>query len=193
MKNLVLATTSILRKQAFDELGIPYEAVGSDIDERFEGRPTNPRILVLELARLKTKAVAEKYPNSLVIGFDSVAYLQGKILEKPKSKQEVYERLKDFSDNSYEFFTGVCLTDENYTESELVETKAWVRKIDHSEMIKYIKQDKNFKRYAQGFDPWNTFGSSFIQKIEGSYNNILKGIPLEIIVQMIKKRGFKIK
>lgn len=192
-KRLVLATTSILRKQAFNELEIPYEAVGSEVEERFEGRPKNPSELVLHLARLKAENVSKKRPDSIVIGFDSVVYFQGRILEKPESKQEDYERLQNFSGMSYEFFTGIHLIDESYTESKVVTTKVWFKEIDKKEIMKYLKQDKNFNRYSQGFDPLNTFGASFIRSIEGSYNNILRGIPLEVIVEMIKKRGFELK
>jgi septum formation protein len=192
-KKLVLATTSIPRKQAFDELGIPYETTGSHVDERFKERPTNPKDLVLLLARLKAETVAKKRPDSIVIGFDSVGSFNGQILEKPESKQEAYERLQNFSGNSYKFFTGICLIEKDYCESKLVETNVWMRELDKEEIIKYLKQDENFNRYALGFDPLNTFGASFIKKIEGSYNNILRGIPLELIVEMIKKRGFEIK
>jgi len=193
IKKLVLATTSIPRKQAFDELSIPYEAVGSYIEEDFQRRPTKPRDLVLCLAKLKAESVAKGYNQGIVIGFDSVAYFQREILEKPKSKQEAYERLQNFSGNSYEFFTGIHLVDNNYTESEVIKTEILMRNLDKEEIIKYLKQDKNFKRYAQGFDPLNTFGTTFIKEIKGSYNNILKGIPLEVIVEMIKRRGFEIK
>lgn len=193
MKTLVLATTSIPRKQAFDELEIPYEAVGSDVEEYFEGRPTKPDELVLTLSKLKAEAVAKKRPDSIVIGFDSVAYFNKEILEKPKSRQEAYERLQNFSGNSFEFFTGIHLIDGNYTESEVIKTEIIMRRLDKGEIIKYLKQDKNFKKYALGLDPLNTYGTTFIKKIEGSYNNILKGIPLEKIVVMIKKRGFEIK
>ncbi|MBA7615335.1 7-methyl-GTP pyrophosphatase [subsurface metagenome] len=192
-KNLVLATTSIPRKQAFDELDIPYEAIGSNIEEDFKGRPTKPRDLVLCLAKLKAQNVAKKRPDSLVIGFDSIGYFNGKILEKPISKQEAFERLMAYSGNFYEFFTGIHLIERNYNESKVVVTKVKVRELDKNEIIKYLRQDGNFGRYSQGFNPLNTFGASFIKEIEGSYNNILRGIPLEIIVDMIKKRGFEIK
>lgn len=185
---LVLATTSIPRKKAFNELEISYEAIESNIKEDFEGRPARPNELVLILSKLKAEAVAKKRPNSIVIGFDSVGYFDGDILEKPKSKQEAYERLQNLSGNSYEFFTGIHLMDGGYTESKVVKTEVLMRELDKREIIKYLKQDENFKRYSLGFDPLNTFGTTFIKEIKGSYNNILKGIPLEEIVGMIQKR-----
>ncbi len=157
-KKLVLATTSIPRKQAFNELQIPYEAVGSNAEENFKGRPTEPKSLVLVLSKLKAEAVAKKRPNSIIIGFDSVGYFNGNILKKPKSKQEAYKRLQCFSGNSYEFLTGIRLIDGNYSESKVVKTKVWMRELNKKEIMKYLNQDSNFKRYAQGFDPLNTFG-----------------------------------
>lgn len=201
-KKLILATTSIPRKEAFDELEIPYDAVGSNIDENFDGRPTDPEELVLCLARLKAEevarslkaeGVARSHLDSIIIGFDSVGYLNNKILEKPKNRKEAFNRLLAYSGNSYEFFTGIHLIDGEYTESKIVKTKVQVRKLDKKEIKKYLNQDPNFLKYSQSFAPMNTFGASFIKRIEGSYNNILRGIPLELIVEMIKKRGFEIK
>lgn len=193
MKKLVLATTSIPRREAFDELQIPYKAVGSEVDEYFEGRPKNPEELVLLLSGLKAESVAKKRPDSIVIGFDSVVYFNGKILEKPKSRKEAFKRLQNFSGNSYEFYTGIKLIDGKWEESTISLTRVNVRYLDNSEIKKYLDQDLNYKRYALGFDPLNTYGMTFINRIEGSYNNILRGIPLEKIVEMVKRRGFKIK
>jgi len=195
MKKLILATTSIPRKQAFNELNIPYEAVGSDVNEYFEGRPDNPRALVLCLAKLKAENVQKKIlnPDSIVIGFDSVGYFNNQILEKPKTKEEAFNRLQNYSDNNYEFFTGIHLIDNEYTQSKLVETKVQMRNLSFGEIKKYLHDDPNYRRYALGFDPLNTFGSSLIKSIEGSYNNILRGIPLETIVEMLIERGFNLK
>jgi septum formation protein len=192
MKKLVFATTSLSRKQAFDELDIPYRAVGSKVEEYFKGRPNTPKELVSTLAKLKTEDVAKR-EKGIIIGFDSVVYFKKQILEKPKSYEESYKRIKNFSGKNYEFFTGIHLIDGKYQESTVINTKVQIRELQDKEIKKYLNQDPNFKKFSQGFDPLNTFGATFIKKIEGSYNNVLRGIPLEKIIEMIKRRGFQIK
>ena len=66
-----------------------------------------PEELVAELARLKAEAVAKGKDNGIVIGFDSVGLFNDTVFEKPKSKEDACQRLKDLSGNSHEFFTGI--------------------------------------------------------------------------------------
>jgi len=195
MKNLILATESIPRRRAFDELNILYTTMESHINEYFEGRPTTPEELVLCLAKLKAEKIYEKVSNtdSIIIGFDSVGYFEGKILEKVKSKKESIEKLQKISGKSYKYFTGIHLIDNKYTESRVVETEAIVRNLSDNEIQKYLREDPDHYKYAPGFNPLETFGCSFIKEIHGSVNNILRGMPLEIIVEMLIERGFEIK
>lgn len=187
MKKIILATTSPYRIAAFEMLGIPFESCGSDVEEKFLGRPNDPQGLVRELSKQKAEAVAEKYSAGIVIGFDSVGWFRDKILEKPKTEKEERERLADLSGKSFQFFTGVCVIDvANGKKYERVAcTDAHMRKLETAEIEKYVAEDPAFRTYALGFDPLGHSSVSFIEKIEGSYNNILRGIPLELIVEMI--------
>ena len=80
---LILATTSPYRREAFRELGYQVVLQGSNVDEYFEGRPGNPATLVMQLAKLKAESVAPGFSEGTVIGFDTVGWFQGKVLEKP--------------------------------------------------------------------------------------------------------------
>jgi len=191
---IILATTSPFRKEAFGFLGLPFEVRESNIDENFSNRPKDPKKLVLKLAELKAKTVASKHKKGVIIGFDSVGYFQGVILEKPKNKKEAFERLKKISGKKHYFYTGVYLIDErnNKIIRKVVTTEIWERKLSEREIKKYLKQDSNYKKIAMGFDPFGHYSASFANKIQGSYNNYLRGIPLEAIIEMLKKIGYKI-
>lgn len=198
-QKIVLATTSPYRKAAFEMLGIPFETMGSDVDEYFDGRPDDPAGLVAHLAKLKAEAVAKKNigPN-IIIGFDSVGWFDGKVLEKPQTTEEAQKRLQALSGNCYQFFTGlhVILIDSSGEEkiiSRVVKTDIQMREISDAEIDWYLKQDNpNFKSYAQGYDPLGTYGATFIKEIHGSYNNPLRGIPLETIMEILNELGYKI-
>jgi len=198
-KKIILATTSPHRKAAFEMLGIPFEVIGSNVDEYFDGRPDDPAGLVLHLAKLKAAAVAEKNVGpSMIIGFDSVGWFDGKVLEKPQTIEEAQKRLQDLSGNSYQFFTGTHIisidsSGEEKNISRVVKTDIQMREISDDEINWYLKQDHlHFKTCAQGYDPLGTYGATFIREIHGSYNNPLRGIPLEAIMEMLNELGYRI-
>ena len=92
---IILATTSPYRIEAFKKLDLDFDAEGSNVDEYGIERPEKPVELVQFLAKLKAEAVAKNHSKGIVIGFDSVGYFQGKILEKPKNREEIINRLKN--------------------------------------------------------------------------------------------------
>ena len=188
MTKIILATTSPYRKEAFSYLGIPFESEGSEVDESQLER-NNPEELIKNLSKLKAEAVAKKHSEAIVIGMDSIAYFNGQILEKPKSKEEAFKRLKSFSGNQHQFYTGVHIinTASYKTLSKIVKTDVFMRELSEKEINKYLNEDPYSNTYALGYDPVKHFSSSFVKKIEGSYYNLLSGIPLETIIEMLSK------
>jgi septum formation protein len=194
MKKIILATASPYRQEAFKMLGIDFEAAASKIDEDFPGRPSDPQELVKELARRKAEFVAKNYTDALVVGFDSVGCFESEILEKPKNKEEAKRRLLKMSGKEFKFYTGICLLDaaNNKKYQDISVTRVAMRELSDLEIERYLAQDQNFNTYALGFDPLGHASMAFVEKIEGSYNNLLRGIPVEKIVIMLKKAGANI-
>ncbi len=192
MTKIILATTSPYRKETFGYLGIDFEAVGSNVDESQVER-NNPEELVKTLSKLKAEAVAKNYPDAIVIGMDSVAFFNGQILEKPKSREEDFQRLKALSGNNHQFYTGIYMINaaSNKTLSKVVKTEVFMRKLFEEEINKYLDEDPNFNTYALGYDPVKHISASFVKEIKGSYYNLLGGIPIEVIVEMLREIGYK--
>jgi len=186
---IILATGSKYRKQAFQMLGIDFIAEESNVDEYFDGRPSSPDELVLHLSRLKMEAVARKHKNGIIIGFDSVGYFQDQILEKPKSRDEARKRLQKMSGEAHTFLTGIVMRNLGIEKelSNVVKTHVVMRALRDDEIEKYLDQDPHFNTYALGYDPLGHYSATFVKEIKGSYNNLLRGIPLETIVEMINK------
>jgi len=186
---IILATGSQYRKEAFEMLGIDFITEVSDVEEYFEGRKSSPDELVIELARLKMEAVARKHKDGIIIGFDSVGYFQNQILEKPKSRDEARKRLQKMSGETHTFLTGIVMRNLGI-EKELfnvVKTHVVMRALRDDEIEKYLDQDPHYNTYALGYDPLGHYSAAFIKEIKGSYNNLLRGIPLETIVEMINQ------
>jgi septum formation protein len=186
---VILATTSPYRVAALKATGIQFEARGSNVDENVAGRPDSPEELVKLLSKLKAEAVAKDCLDSLVIGMDSVAYFRGKILEKPHSKEEAFDRLDKMSGGAYEFYTGITMIDTKRKKmtQRVVMSVVQFRHIYPEEIRAYLEQDPNFDKYAHGYDPLGHLSASFIKHLGGDPHNVLQGIPLATIVPMIKE------
>jgi len=192
MTKIILATTSPYRIETFGYLGIPFEAEGSNVDESQVER-NNPEELVKTLSKLKAESVAKNHLNAIVIGLDSVGFFEGKILEKPKSKEEAFQRLKSLSEKKYDFYTGVYIVNTSAQKSitRVVKSEVVMRKLSDSEINKYLDQDPNYNKYAHGYDIKNYASSSFPAKLIGSYTNALMGIPIEVVIEMLAEIGYK--
>jgi len=188
-KKIILATTSPYRKQAFAMLNIDFITEGSEVDEYTADCPSDSQELVKYLARLKAEAVAKNYQEGIVIGFDSVGCFRNEILEKPKSREEAANRLKTISGQTFDFYTGVFAINlkTSHEVVKLVKTQAKLRALTEAEINKYLDEDENFMTYALGFDPLKHYSSTFVREITGSYNNLLRGIPLETIIEILQE------
>ena len=193
MTQLILATTSLHRRKAFGSLGFNYTAESSNVNEYFAGRPDNPQELVKKSAELKAKAIAPNYANAIIMGFDSVGFLGNTILEKPKSKQEAFEKLRSLSGKDHQYYTGIHMinTANEQELSRVVKTDISMRELNDSEIEKYLNEDEGYKNLALGYNTLKHTSLSFIKRIEGSYHNILWGLPLETIVEMLPEIGYE--
>lgn len=185
---IILATTSPYRIALMKTTGIPFEAKGSNVDEYHSGRPTKPEELVKHLSKLKAEAVAKDCIDSLVIGFDSVGYFDGEVLEKPQSYEEALERLKGLSGKEHEFYTGVTAinTADGSITQKVVKTTIKFRDILEKEIKDYLDNDTNFNTYALGYDPYNGISSTFIDNLEGDPMNLMQGIPVSKVIPIMR-------
>jgi septum formation protein len=191
MYKLILATSSQHRIKAFQSLGIEFTAESSDVDEYTSERPKEAMQLTKYLAKKKARTVAENHPEDIVLGFDTVGTFSLRILEKPKSRQEAYERLKLLSGNELIHHTGVHLISPKTEFSRSVFSFVQVRSLSDEEINRYLDQGEGFKTPATGFDPSRFYSSTFIKKINGSPTNVMSGIPLEKVVEMLKQAEYK--
>ncbi len=193
MSKIILATTSPYRIEAFKLLDIDFTAEGGNVDESQVERE-NPEELVKLLSKLKAEAVSKNHKDAVVIGMDSVGCFNGKILEKPKSREEAFERLKSLSGSSHEFYTGICMINISSGKEILrvVKTEVFLRSFSEKEIDIYLNQDKYFNTYALGYDSLGHYSSVFAKGISGSYNNYLRGIPTEVIIEMLPEVGYNL-
>lgn len=192
---LLLATTSVYRLEIFKKLGIQFTSEWSNVDEYTADRPSQPEELTQYLAKLKAEAVAKNHHTGIIVGFDSVGFFQGEILEKPKTREEWFQRLQAMSWNIFSFFSGVYMVNMStgQTVSQSIRTDAKMRKYNDQEIEKYLDNcDERYKTHAHGFDPSNYYSMTFIDTIQGNPLNIMMWIPLSTIMEMLQRIGYNI-
>ena len=166
MTKIILASNSPRRKEIMTELGLEFEIIPSNYDEKLESDDFSYE-KIEELATQKALEVANRVKDSIVIGADTVVIFQGKILGKPKSKEEAFEMLKALSNKTHAVVTSVCGIDTNTNKTKVVSTTSYVTFNQLTdEMINY---------YINEYKPLDKAGSYGIQELPEGYLNSFEG------------------
>ncbi len=191
MKTLILASTSPFRKTLLEKLNLPFICAKPNIDETAKPNETAVE-LVERLAVEKAKAVANEFPNALIIGSDQVALSDGDILGKPHNFANGLKQLSSFSGKAVEFHTGLCVYNSSTGKSiSLVELFT----VHFNEL-----STQEIKDYLNAEEPYNCAGSfkseglgiCLFEKLEGDDPNTLIGLPLIRLVNLLKQHGLDV-
>ncbi len=188
---LVLASTSPFRKEILKKLGVAFETASPDIDESPLANETPPQ-LVIRLAEQKARAVADEFPEHLIIGSDQVAVIDNKIIGKPHTHERAVEQLSNASGKTIRFYTGLCLYNSktDHYESEAVPFDVVFRKLSPSQIEHYLRAEKPYN--CAGSFKSEALGISLFEKLVGEDPNTLMGLPLIRLVAMLEKQGLNI-
>lgn len=180
---IILASGSPRRQQFFKDLDLDFEIRLKDIEEIYPDNLKAEQITDF-LAELKAQAFdGEISDNELLITSDTIVWLNGKALGKPKDYDDAFEILKSLSDETHEVITSVCFKSVHKTETISEVTKVTISKLKEDEIHYYLKNYKPFdKAGAYGIQEW--IGLIGISKIEGSYTNVV-GLPTEKVYRYL--------
>jgi septum formation protein len=184
---LILASASRRRQELLGQLGIPFKAVPSRVEEvPLEGE--SPREHVLRLCEEKARKVAEHYANHWVLGADTIVLLDDLILGKPRNRKEALWMLNSLQGRSHEVYTGLCLfaKEADRTAMRVVPTTVQMRDLRSDELIWYLRTGEPFDK-AGGY-AIQGHGTVLIKRIEGSYTNVV-GLPLTELYEMLQNTG----
>lgn len=185
---LVLASSSKNRKDLLDMVGFKYEIIKSRKDE--DSSATNPFEYVAELSKTKALDVREQINyDALIVAADSIIYMDGKKYEKPKTKEEAFNNLKEMSGRVTNAITGMTVID---TKQDIILTISDSVDIEFKEI-----DDEDIKWYVDN-DPYilercgySLIGKAnlFVKRLEGDYN-IAVGLSLSKLHEVIKELGY---
>lgn len=181
---VILASGSPRRINILKELGVDFVVRKVNIDEEiFE----SPNYTVIYNAQKKVEeASKEMMPGDIVIGFDTIVYLNRKIIGKPGNREEAFKILSELSGNTHKVFTGIAIKYNMNLISDFDVSSVTFKKLMDTEILEYINS-------GEPFDKAGAYGVqgkaiSFIEKIEGSYTNVV-GLPVEKMRNLLGELG----
>jgi len=173
--NVILASGSPRRQQFFRDLDIDFSIQLKEIEEIY---PENLKGVAITdyLSNLKSDAFSTLNDNDLLITSDTIVWLEGKALGKPKDAKDAFTMLKSMSGKKHEVITSVCLKSNSFQKIINDITIVTFKELSDDEIQYYINNYKPFdKAGAYGIQEW--IGFIGINKIEGSYFNVV-GLPV---------------
>ena len=181
---LILASGSPRRKELLDTMGLIYTVDVSDADESFVA---GPEAMVLELSMRKARAVAEKHEDSIVLAADTLVFCT-EVLGKPKDRQHAKAMLRQLSGNWHSVYTGVSIIDTRTGKSLSKADVTRVHFVDLSDedIEAYLATDESVDK--AGAYAIQGMGGMFIDRIEGSYSNVV-GLPMALVRSMLLEIG----
>lgn len=192
--NIILASKSPRRREILENLDVNFRVITEETDEN--STTQNPEELVKELALKKATAVMKKLisenqftADTVIIGSDTVVAKNGKILGKPKDRQNAKEMLCTLSGDCHKVISGVAIIvgDRKMTSCEI--TKVYFDKLTPEEIETYVATGEcDDKAGAYGIQGK---ASRFIKKIDGCYFNVV-GLPVNLLHNMAKQMDIKL-
>lgn len=192
---IVLASGSPRRKEIMELLGIEFEVAESLFDEDLV-KTDDPVELVEELALQKALAVAERYPDAIVVGGDTTVAVdpstgsgQVQCLGKASSKEEAREIFSKLLGKTHKVVTGVAVVDSLTGEFAVSSEEGIVtlKSGTEEELDKYVENEKNWRGFAGAY-ALQGGAAPFALNQEGKLSAII-GMPVELTVHLLEQMG----
>ena len=183
---VILASNSPRRKDLLAGLGVDYEVrTLPDVDESYPETLQGADI-PLYIAKEKADAyVAMMQPGELMITADTIVWLDGKVLGKPRDREDALQMLRTMSGRTHEVFTGVCITTTDWQRSFTAQTEVRFATLSEEEIAYYVDNFQPMdKAGAYGVQEW--IGFIGVENISGSYYNIM-GLPVQKLYRELLK------
>lgn len=185
---IILASKSPRRRELMNLGRFEYEILVNDEEEKFD-QTLSIEEQVKKVAFNKGKIIFDNTQGDrAIISADTIVVKNNEILGKPKDRQDAIKMLRKIQDGKHYVYTAIAVLIEKKGEykeyNELHSTTVTVKKMDDYEIVKYIDETNPYDK-AGAYAIQGEF-ALFIEKIEGSYTNVV-GLPIERIYEILKK------
>lgn len=191
---LILASASPRRKDLLHSVGLHPSVIPSETDETVDPS-LPPQEAAMELAARKARQVAERLrkageTDGVVIGADTVVYIDGEMLGKPADAGDAVRMLTKLQGREHRVYTGVCLADVAGTRqlTGYRETRVRMKPLSAERIRRYVATGECFDK--AGAYAVQGRGALLVESILGDYSNVV-GLPLSLIDDMLAEFGIE--
>jgi len=183
--SFILASASPRRKQLLVEAGYKFTVVRPDIDESaFPAKGIKACEYAERLALAKAKDVAQKYPDCLVVGADTVVDFKGQIIGKAADAKDAEHIIKKLFSKPHKVITGIAIVrlSDGIELSKSDTTTIYPKRLTSEQIAEHINSES--WRDKAGAYAIKENGDEFVQRIEGSLTNVM-GLPMELLQRLL--------
>lgn len=189
--NLILASSSIYRRELLERLQLPFSVIAPDVDETpMAGE--QPEETALRLAKEKARKIAKSHQDALIIGCDQVATLDGQQLGKPLTHDNAVKQLRLMRGRQVTFHSALCLFNARTgsMHDENVATIVTFRQLTDEQIEHYLRKEQPY--HCAGSAKSEGLGIALIEAIHGEDPNALIGLPLIRLISMLQDEGVSV-
>ncbi len=188
---IILASKSGVRRQILKDNNIIFDVVHSNVDEdmakeSFLSEGADPLIISKNLAELKAVKVSKNFPDTLVLGADSVISLNDNLINKPNSREEALKILLKLNGSIHYLISSVCFVKNgsmvwNFTDKSELKMK----NLSLKDIESYLKKIDTKTLLSYGVYQIEANGLDLFEYVKGDKDSIM-GLPIKQIKDYIK-------
>jgi septum formation protein len=182
---VILASKSPRRKEILENLGLEFDVIVADADERSD--ECDPKRRVAELAAIKGRAVLltlTDAADTLIIASDTLVYAEGEFLGKPKDKDDARRMISLLSGKAHSVVSGLYLYYIGTEVLDAEETRVLFDEMTEDEIERYVRSDEPYDK-AGGYAVQG-LASLYIRGLDGDYFNVV-GLPVNLLYRRLKQ------
>ncbi|HSV58354.1 MAG TPA: Maf family nucleotide pyrophosphatase [Variovorax sp.] len=187
-RTVILASTSRYRRELLSRVRLPFEVQSPEVDESaLEGE--TPQALAVRLALAKAEAVAQRFPEAVVIGSDQVADLHGEALGKPGSHARAVEQLRRMRGQTLIFQTAVAVVCRatGFEQRDIAPVRVVFRDLSDAAIETYLQAEQPYD--CAGSAKSEGMGIGLLEAIDSDDPTALVGLPLIRTCRMLRAAG----
>ncbi|NQW67556.1 MAG: septum formation inhibitor Maf [Burkholderiales bacterium] len=191
VRTLILGSTSPYRRELLERLRLPFEVQRPKVDETpLDGEA--PVALAQRLAMAKAQAVAQRFPQAIVIGSDQVADLHGEPLGKPGNHANAVKQLQQMRGQTVVFQTAVAVVCKatGFAQCELAQVKVLFRNFSDQALQHYLHAEQPYD--CAGSAKSEGLGIVLLARIDNQDPTALVGLPLLLTCRLLRAAGMSL-
>ncbi len=181
---IILASASPRRYSLLSARGYDVTVETSPFDESGVTE-RDPKKLVMLLAKGKGESVSKNHPDKIVLSADTVVCLNGKILGKPKTRDEAYNMLMSLSNNTHTVYTGVCISKGGKSHLFFDRADVTFHPLTDKQINLYIDSGSPFDK-AGAYGIQDDVGIGFVKRVSGDLSCVI-GLPMGKVIKILQK------